>query len=233
MNAGELLQVLSGFFHAYGYLVIFVGTFLENTLFVGLVVPGEVIILLGAFFASQGRFGIVPVGLLAFVGSLLASNVAYFLGRKGGRPFIERFGAKLFISKRRIEAAERYFDEHGAKTVFISRFTAGIKNFVPALAGASRMNYGVFLGYSTLGLTIWITALCALGYFFGSNWPLLARLVKALGWGALAIVAGVAAIVAYRRYSRSRGSRGDDRDAGDRKAGDSTPLVRSENGDRT
>lgn len=206
MSGAELLGMLSSFFATYGYLVVFVGAFLENTLFVGLVMPGEIILLLGAFFASQGRFNIVSLGLIAFSGAFVASNIGYLLGRKGGRPFIERFGAKLFISRRRIEAAEKYFDDHGAKTVFISRFTAGIKNFVPALAGASHMNYGVFTSYLTLSLIIWTTALCTLGYFFGSQWELLVSLVKAFGWFILVIVAGGVAILLYRRYRARRGA---------------------------
>lgn len=205
MSAQELLQLLTSFFHSYGYLVIFVGTFLENTLFIGLIMPGEVILLLGAFFASQGRFEIGPVALLAFGGAFIASNIGYVLGRKGGRPFIERYGAKLFISARRIEAAERYFDSHGAKTVFVSRFTAGVKNFVPALAGASRMNYWVFAGYLTLSLALWVAGICALGYFFGSNWPLLNRLIQTFGWALLVIVAGGVALVCYRRRRRAQG----------------------------
>lgn len=203
MKAAQLLAILSRFFGTYGYLVIFVGTFAENTLFVGLVVPGDVVVLLGAFFASQGRFNIGLVGVVAFIGAFLAANVGYLLGRQGGRPFIERYGAKLLIRRHRIEAAEHYFDQHGAKTVFITRFTAGIKNFVPALAGASHMDYGVFLGYLTAGMAVWLTALCALGYFFGSNWQLLYRLVRGFGWGLLALVVFVIAVYAFRKYRRS------------------------------
>lgn len=204
MNGAQLLEIISSFFGTYGYFVVFVGTFLENTLFAGLIVPGEVILLLGAFFASQGRFNIFYLGVVAFVGAFSAANIGYFVGRKGGRPFIERFGAKFFISKHRIEAAERYFDEHGAKTVFVSRFTAGIKNFVPALAGASRMNYGVFIGYLTLSLAVWITAMCALGYFFGSQWQLILGLVQAFAWLILLLVVGVATFALYRKYGGKR-----------------------------
>lgn len=204
MSASQILQLLSDFFNSYGYLVIFVGMLLENTLFVGLVTPGEVIVLLGAFFASQGRFQIGVVGLLAFAGAFIASNIGYLIGRKGGRPFIERFGAKVFISRRRILAAEKYFDEHGAKTVFIGRFAAGVKNLVPALAGASRMNYGVFLSYLTVSLAIWVTGMCVLGYFFGSQWALIMRLIRAFGWAMLAIAVLAAVVVGYRKYRMSR-----------------------------
>ncbi len=202
MKGQQLLELLLQFFDSYGYYVVFIGAFLENTLFVGLVIPGEVILLLAAFVASQGRFNVAAVAVLAFAGAFIASNIGYLVGRRGGRPFIERYGERLGISRRRIEAAERYFDEHGHHTVFVTRFTAGIKNFVPALAGASRMNYFIFLGYLTAGLIIWVVALSALGFFFGSNFSLLVRIVRAFGWAILIIIALIIGLLIYKRSRR-------------------------------
>ncbi len=198
MKGQQLLELVLRFFDTYGYFVVFVGAFLENTLFVGLVVPGEAVMLIAAFVASQGKFSIFAVAFVAFAGAFIASNLGYLIGRSGGRPVIERYGERFWISRNRIERAEEYFDRHGHHTVFVTRFTAGIKNFVPALAGASHMNYLIFVGYLTAGLVIWIAALAALGYFFGSNWPLVASILKAFGWAILILIAIVAGLILWR-----------------------------------
>jgi len=204
LKGEQLLELLLRFFDAYGLLVVFTGALLENTLFVGLVIPGEAIVLLAAFAASQGQFNVVLVALIAFVGAFLGANISFAIGLKGGRPFIERYGEKLGISHARIDAAESYFDQHGAHTVVVTRFTAGVKNFVPALAGASHMKYYIFLGYLTVGLILWVVTFTALGYFFGSNFDLLMRLVGGFGWAVLVLLAAIVIFLVYRRHRKRR-----------------------------
>ncbi len=164
------------------------GLLLENSAFIGLVMPGETVLLAASFFAARGDFNIVLVVIYGILGALIGNNIGYLLGLKGGRPFIEKFGHRFFVSETRIKAAEEYFDIHGGKTVFIGRFASGIRVFVSLLAGASYMNYGKFFIYTLFAVVVWTVAIGIVGYLFGQNWELLLKIIERIGWGTLAII---------------------------------------------
>lgn len=198
MEAG-LLSTLYGLLVTYGYYLIFLILLLENTTFIGLIVPGETVLLLASFLASQGEFEILTVILVAMLASFLGNNIGYFLGRKGGRPLVERLGEKFFISRERIKAAENYFDIHGGKTVFIGRFATGIRVFIPALAGAAHMNYPKFFFYTFFAVVTWTLMIGALGYLFGEYWSQIIKFIKGMGWGALILLILFVVIVLFSR----------------------------------
>jgi len=201
------INTLLYYFQVYGYYIVFIGLLLENSAFIGLVFPGETVLLAASFFAARGDFNIYLVILYGMLGALIGNNIGYFLGLKGGRPFIERFGHRLFISEARIKAAEGYFDSHGGKTVFIGRFASGIRVFVSLLAGASHMNYAKFLIYTLLAVVAWTVGIGVVGYVFGQNWELLLKIIERIGWGTLAvIIVLVLGAYFYHRIKRKSGS---------------------------
>lgn len=171
----QITELLLRYFNEYGYIIIFLALLLENFFITGLVIPGETVLLLGAAFAGQGTFNIFYVIVVAFIAALFGNVIGYYIGIRGGRPFIERFGGR-FISPERIESAEKYFDSHGPKTVFIGRFAAGVRVFVPLLAGAAKMNFVKFIGYTITAIAIWTVGLGVVGYYFGQNWELIKKI---------------------------------------------------------
>jgi len=188
VETAEILSLLFHYFKLYGYYLVFFALLLENVAFIGLIVPGETVLLAASFFAFWGEFNIVSVVLTAIAGAFIGNNIGYFLGRRGGRPFIERFGDRFFISKERIRAAEAYFDEHGGKTVFIGRFATGIRVFIPLLAGAAHMNYARFFLYTLAAVLIWTVGIGTLGYLFGQYWSWIVKVLGRIGWVGLAAV---------------------------------------------
>lgn len=165
--------------------------------------PGETVLLAASFFAARGEFNIAWVIFYGMLGALIGNNIGYFLGLRGGRPFIEKFGHRFFISDTRIKAAEEYFDNHGGKTVFIGRFATGIRVFVSPLAGASHMNYGKFFIYTLLAVVVWTVSIGVAGYLFGQNWELLLKVIERIGWGTLAVIV-VLAVISYVIKRRSK-----------------------------
>ncbi len=67
-----------------------------------------------------------------------------------------------------MEAAEKFFNKHGGKTIVIARFMPFIRTFIPFVAGASKMKYGYFIMYNVLGAVLWVFSCTLLGYFFGN-----------------------------------------------------------------
>ncbi|HEY3375629.1 MAG TPA: DedA family protein [Candidatus Aquicultor sp.] len=205
----RIIDVLITYLSAYGYYIVFAALLLENFFITGLVIPGETVLLIAAGFAGQGSLNIVYVMLTAMMAAILGNIAGYFIGERGGRPLIEKFGGQ-FISPERITAAEEYFDVHGPKTVFIGRFAAGVRVFVPLLAGASRMNFAKFIAYTTAAVITWTIGLGLIGFFFGENWQLVKELLGRFGVAILAIVVAFIAFYVVRRRRERALNRSDD-----------------------
>lgn len=201
-----VLQTASGYLQAYGYYFLFLASVIENIPFAGLLMPGEVIVVAAGFFAARGDLKLFAVIIVASFGAEIGNNIGYYLGYRGGRPLVEHLSERFHIEEQHIKFAEGYFDRHGSKTVFFGRFMAGIKAFITALAGAAHMEYGIFLIYSTAGILSWTLLATLLGYFFGRYFDVVLAILKAIGWGSLAIfIIIIAAVYWWRRKAGEQG----------------------------
>ena len=108
----------------YGYTIIFLGVFLESA---GVQVPGETILLGAGFFAYQGMLTLPWVIIVGIAAAILSDNLGYWIGRRGGRPLVERHGRLIGLTAQRLAAFEAFFQRHGAKTIFLARFVTGVR----------------------------------------------------------------------------------------------------------
>jgi len=183
-------------FERYGYGVVFAGVFLENA---GLPVPGETALLAGAAMAKFGRLSLFWVIVTAIGGATLGDNLGFFIGRHGGRTLAERHGWKIGLTARRLAQFDRFFDRHGAKTVFIARFVTGLRVFGAVLAGASGLAWRKFLFYNATGAVVWATAVASAGYALAYSWSTLERWIGRSGMIALALVVAIAVFALLRQ----------------------------------
>jgi membrane protein DedA with SNARE-associated domain len=200
------LDAVLAFFSAHGYLATFMGGLLENVFIVGGFMPGETVVMAVAFLASDPTTGLSPIviWLVSVLGTMAGSNISYAIGHRGGRPMLLRIGRRFPKLQDGLFKAEEYFEAHGSKTVFISRFTAGFKNWMPTLAGATHMRLPIFELYTLLSAMVYSTGLVIIGYFFGDNMDVIVAWFKEAGvWATVALVAAIAAYVGYRVW-RSR-----------------------------
>jgi membrane protein DedA with SNARE-associated domain len=199
------LDAVLAFFSAHGYVATFFGGLLENVFIIGGFMPGETVVMAVAFLASKTRdLNPIVIWLVSVLGTMAGSNISYAIGHRGGRPMLLRIGRRFPKLQDGIFKAEEYFEVHGSKTVFISRFTAGFKNWMPTIAGATRMRLDVFELYTLLSAIVYSAGLVIIGYFFGDNMDVIVFWFKRAGiWATVALVAGVAAYVGYRVW-RSR-----------------------------
>ena len=192
--AERIVEFLVPYLDQYGYLTLFLLTFLETSAFLGLVAPGETIIVLCGFYAYRDVLDPWAVGGLAAMGAIAGDQVGYLLGRTYGHGLITRFGKYVFFDEKRLRATEKYYDRHGGKTVFLGRFMSLLRSFGPAVAGISRMPYRAFLPWSLASCILWGAAFTVIGYFFGASWNVIDQY---LGWGGLAAFAIGIAIVLW------------------------------------
>ena len=182
-------------FARYGYAAVFFGVFLENA---GLPVPGETMLLAGAALAHFGRLSLGWVIACAIVGATLGDNLGFFVGRRGGRRIAERF-----IPRERLRGFDQYFEQHGAKTVFVARFITGLRVVGAVLAGGSGMRWKTFLAYNAAGAVVWSTTFGIVGYVLGRTWDVLERYVTGVGIAGL-VIGTVLTVIWFLRKGRER-----------------------------
>lgn len=187
-------------FARYGYAVVFGGVFLEN---MGLPVPGETALLAGAALAHYGQLSLAWVIVTAIAGAILGDNLGFLIGRRGGRRIAERHGWRVGLTPARLAEFDRFFRQHGPKTVFAARFITGLRVVGALLAGGSGMKWPVFLFYNATGAVVWCTVIAFAGYSLAYSWATLERWIGRTGLLALAVLV-VLGVFALMRARRSR-----------------------------
>jgi membrane protein DedA with SNARE-associated domain len=110
------------------------------------------------------------VAIAGAVGCVLGSLVAYWVGMYGGRPFIEKYGRYILLSRHDLDIADRWFAKYGEVIVFVSRLLPAIRTFIAFPAGVSRMNLPRFVIYTFAGSLPWCLALAYVGQKLGEQW---------------------------------------------------------------
>jgi len=154
----------------WAYLVIFLVAMLESVPFMGLIFPGESLLLVTGFISAQGLLDLDVLILTVAIAAALGSSISYEMGQRMGRPALTRYGSHFGLTDARIDKTVAIFVRHGGKAVFLSRFVGLARAIVPFLAGSSRMPYRQFLPYYILGAGLWSTAVILFGYFLGATW---------------------------------------------------------------
>jgi undecaprenyl-diphosphatase len=179
--------------------------FLETGAFVGLVAPGETVVIAGGVIAGQGEIDLVPLIGVVWICAVLGDTASFFIGRRLGRRFLEKHGPKVKITSDRLLQVEGYFERHGGKTILIGRFIGLVRALAPFVAGSSGLRYRRFIPFSIVGAGLWATLYCVLGYIF---WRSFDRVVAVAGQAVfgfgitVAVIVGV--VVAYRRREQIR-----------------------------
>lgn len=197
----HVLQILGDAVDPWAYPAVFVATALEASALVGLVVPGETVLLLAGFLAYQGRLGLWLLMGLAACGAVAGDSAGYELGRRYGRR-LEGTWAGRKIGSTRWERARTQIRHRGPQAVLVGRFVGVLRAVVPAAAGDAGMPYGSFLVWNVLGALVWAPLVVGLGYLVGESYDEVARY---MGWGSIGIVAAlVVGAVAWRLVRRRR-----------------------------
>jgi membrane protein DedA with SNARE-associated domain len=132
--------------------------------------PSEIIMPFSGYLVSRGEMNLWGVGVAGAVGCVLGSLVAYWVGMYGGRPFIEKYGRYILLSRHDLDIADRWFAKYGEVIVFVSRLLPAIRTFIAFPAGVARMNLTRFVIYTFAGSLPWCLALAYVGQKLGEQW---------------------------------------------------------------
>ena len=135
--------------------------------------PSEIILPFSGYLVATGALELWAVALAGAAGCVLGSLVAYYVGAKGGRPLVEKYGRYVLISHHDLALADRWFQRHGDITIFLGRLLPVIRTFIAFPAGVSRMAMGRFVFYTFVGSYIWSWGLAWIGMKLGQQWDTL------------------------------------------------------------
>jgi membrane-associated protein len=197
-SAFELVLRLPG---AVAVLLVFLLPFLECSLFIGFVVPGEIAVLLGGVLANQHRVSLTAVLIAGIAGAILGDSLGYAIGHRYGQRVLARVPDRL-LDAEKAERAESMVRRLGGKAVFIGRFTTAARVLVPSLAGTARIPYGRFLFFNVAGGGLWAGGFVLLGYAVGNEYPTVEHNANLAGLALLgALVIG--GLIAWRHRRKS------------------------------
>jgi len=151
----------------YGYAAIFLLMLAESAC---IPFPSEVTMLVGGWYAADGRLDFFLVGVAGVSGNLVGSWIAYAVGRATGRDLLDRYGKYVLIRGHDVDKAEVWWEKYGEAATFFSRLLPVIRTFISLPAGIARMPFGKFTLYTFLGCIPWTFALAWVGVLVEDNW---------------------------------------------------------------
>jgi membrane protein DedA with SNARE-associated domain len=173
----------------------------------GIPVPGETVLIIGAVLASQGHLAPWGVALAGWLGAVTGDNIGYWIGRRWGHRFSTLPGIRRVYDERLIAVADKYFERHGMLTIFFGRFVAIVRIFMGPLAGMHHMHWPRFFVANALGGALWVGVIVTIGLLLGKSLDRALTLVKNLGYGGLALAVVVVGVVAAVQLWRKRRER--------------------------
>lgn len=151
---------------AIGYIGVFAIVFAETGLFLGFFFPGDSLLFVAGFLASQGFFSLSLLILGIFIAGVLGNLFGYEFGRRVGPRIFSREDSLIFKKAHALKA-QAFYEKHGSKTIVLARFMPIVRTFAPIVAGVANMRFRTFLLYNIIGSLLWTCGLVLLGYFLG------------------------------------------------------------------
>jgi membrane protein DedA with SNARE-associated domain len=200
-QVAESLLSLSGWT---ALALLFVLPALEAPAFLGLVLPGELALLLGGVLAQQDRVPLPAALAVGTAGALAGDAAGFWIGRRWGPRLVgSRLGRR--IGPARLHRVEALLLRGGGRALAVGRCTAGVRVVLPGLAGMLGLRYRTFALWTGAAATVWAVAHVLAGYAAGAGWRHVHHLSGRVGL-ALAVAVAVALGVAWlaRRPARAR-----------------------------
>jgi membrane protein DedA with SNARE-associated domain/DNA-binding NarL/FixJ family response regulator len=188
---------------SYTYLVVAVLAFLETGAGIGLLVPGELAVVIGGVTSGQGHTELLVLIAIVWACVVAGDVTSYVFGRRLGREFLLRHGAVLKLTHQRLEQVETLLRRHGGKTIVVGRFIGLVRALAPFAAGSMNMPARRFLPAVFVAAGLWAASFATLGYVFWQSFDEAGTLAKQGTLALVAIVIGAVLMIAGYRNLRT------------------------------
>jgi membrane-associated protein len=162
-----------------GLLLIAAIIFAESGIMVGVILPGDTLLLSAGVLAATGQLNIFWTIVVICVAAIVGDNLGYEIGKRLG-PRLFRKKDSLIFRKEYIDKAEVFYEKYGSKTMLLAHYIPIVRSFAPVTAGASNMNRRLFIIYDAIGDISWGVLVTLFGYFVGSRIPGIDKYIEPL-----------------------------------------------------
>jgi membrane protein DedA with SNARE-associated domain len=162
----KIFAALVGIIAATGYFGVLLLMAIQSAC---IPIPSEVIMPVAGYALAHSQLQLILLATIGSIGANLGSIPAYWVGAKGGRPMIERYGKYVLLSGRDLDLAEKFFAKYGSITVLVGRLLPIIRTFIALPAGIAKMNQVRFHIYTFIGSWPWCYALALMGMKLGDK----------------------------------------------------------------
>ena len=176
-------------------------------------IPSEIIMPLAGWMLVKAASPPLPVafnlvaGVLGALGCTIGSIIAYWVGAKGGRPFLNKYGKYVLITPHDLDMSDRWFQKNGDWAIFFTRLMPVVRTFISLFGGIAKMSIGKFLIYTFTGSFIWCAALSFAGYLLGANWENIRSVMRPFDPVIIGIVVILIGYYIYRHIKHSRAAK--------------------------
>jgi len=197
----HIAQYATQFIDATGYASVFVLMILESMIFP---IPSEAVMPFAGFLVVTGRFTLWGVIVASTLGSITGSLLSYWIGARGGEPFIRRFGKYFLLDQHELEITQRFFQRRGQIAILVSRFIPVVRHLISLPAGAGHMPLLPFCVYTVIGAGLWNAFLAVAGMKLKENWEELMHYSHQIDLVVLAILVGLVGWYIWRHRAKLR-----------------------------
>ncbi|MBA2681676.1 MAG: DedA family protein, partial [Ktedonobacteraceae bacterium] len=177
--------------------------------------PSEIVMPVAGLLLSQHKLfpginpilGIVLIGISGAIGCLLGSTVAYWIGYRGGRPLMLKYGRYVLISQHDADKADQFFQKYGSATAFFSRLLPVVRTYISLPAGISKMPFVKFCIYSFAGSLPWCILLTYLGTILGANMAKVEPIFKGADVVIAVLIVALVVLYVWRHVRNDRKAR--------------------------
>jgi len=163
----------------------------------GIAIPSELILPFSGYLVYLGSFNLLLVATAGVVGCNLGSAIAYWIGAKGGRPLVLRYGKWVLMSPHDVDRMSWFFDRYGSIAILVGRMLPLVQSFVAFPAGMAKMSRLRFHIYTTIGSFVWYFCLAWAGMKLGQRWNTDPRFQQLFHRFHLAVELGLLALLVW------------------------------------
>jgi membrane protein DedA with SNARE-associated domain len=184
-----------------GYPGLFLMIVLESTM---VPIPSLLVMPFAGALAAKGIYSLPAILAINGTAALTGSLLSYWLGAAGGKPLLLKYGKYVLVKPEDLAKTERFFERHGAWTVFIARFVPVARHLISVPAGVARMRLPMFMLQTFLGAMAWGGGLMVFGYEMADKWESIAKSAKRVDMVIAVLILLTTAIVVFRWIRKRR-----------------------------
>ena len=204
-----LTTIITNLYISTGLLGIVLAMALESCC---IPLPSEIVLPVAGLLFAQHRLlpgtetylGIFLLGLSGAIGCVIGSMIAYWIGFKGGRPLMLKYGRYVLISQHDADKADAFFQRWGSPTAFFSRLLPVVRTYISLPAGITKMPFIRFCVYSFCGSLPWCIMLAYAGVVLQNNMKVIEPIYKDVEYVVIVAIVLLVALYIWRHLRNDR-----------------------------